>query len=203
MSEKQKRMLALIVVLAALALLVVLGGATVAALASEAIITVCPPPGAGCDYTTIQEAVDNADSGDTIRVAQGTYTENLTISLPITLAGGYSGPPDWTRDLTQYETILDGSGSQTVPGDWDAEAIAFPRVISDTGTGQYRMWYNGQSLTYPGWGWTLGLAESPDGLDWERRGSLADRLCHLDRWHRLGVLCRQSGTNRRRQRELG
>jgi hypothetical protein len=111
MSEKQKRMLALIVVLAALALLVVLGGATVAALASEAIITVCPPPGAGCDYTTIQEAVDNADSGDTIRVAQGTYTENLTIDgKTLTLRGGYTiSDTEWLTDTG--ETVIDGNGA--------------------------------------------------------------------------------------------
>lgn len=168
MSEKQKRMLALIVVLAALALLVVLGCATVAALASEAIVTVCPPPGAGCDYTTIQEAVDNADSGDTIRVAQGTYTENLTITQPITLAGGYSGPPAWTRDLALYETIVDGSESATAAWEWDSNSIAFPRVISDTDSSRYLMWYQGQSLASSGWGWALGLAESPDGLNWTK-----------------------------------
>ncbi len=166
MNERDVRMLAPIFVLAALALLAGLGGATVAALPSEAIITVCPPPGTGCDYTIIQTAVNNASAGDTIRVAQGIYIENLSIALPITLTGGYSGPSGWTRDLTQYETVVDGSGSQTVPGDWDADSIAFPRVIFDGS--QYRMWYNGQNLTYPGWGWTLGLAESPDGLDWTK-----------------------------------
>jgi len=109
-----------------------------------------------------------ASGGDTIRVAQGVYTENLIINISVTLEGGYE-PISWTRSITQYETILDGSGSQTVVGDWDGNMLAFSRVISDSG--QYWMWYNGQSLTYPGWGWTLGLATSPDGLDWTKHGS--------------------------------
>jgi hypothetical protein len=111
MSEERKRMLALIVVLVALALLVVLGGASVAALAPEALITVCPPPGAGCDYTTIREAVDNANPGDTIRVAEGTYTENLTIDgKTLTLRGGYTiSGTQWLTDTG--ETVIDGNGA--------------------------------------------------------------------------------------------
>jgi hypothetical protein len=116
MSDGRKRTLALAGVVAALTLLVLLGAASVAGLGPEDIITVCPPPGTGCDYTIIQEAINNVNPGDTIRVAQGTYTENLSITVGITLAGGYSGSPDWTRSITLYETIVDGSGSQTTPG---------------------------------------------------------------------------------------
>ena len=170
-NTQSKRKAALAGVLAALALLLALGGAAALAQGSAkpaSILTVCPPPGTGCDYTTIQAAINNAGAGDTIRIAAGTYTENLTVTLPITLEGGYSGPPDWTRSLTLYETIVDGSGSPTTPGDWDGDQISFPRVIS--ASGQYRMWYNGQSLTASGWGWALGLAASPDGLTWTKDG---------------------------------
>jgi hypothetical protein len=37
---------------------------------------------------TIQYAVDQAGKGDEIRVAQGIYTENLTIDIKIMLSGG-------------------------------------------------------------------------------------------------------------------
>jgi len=48
-------------------------------------------------------------------------------------------------------------------GDWDSRSVNFPRVISETG--QYRMWYQGNS---PTGGYAIGLAESPDGLDWTK-----------------------------------
>jgi hypothetical protein len=60
-------------------------------------------------YTLNSRAI----GGDTIRVARGVYTENLTVGKRVTLEGGYESV-NWTRDITQYETIIDGSNSQTV-----------------------------------------------------------------------------------------
>jgi parallel beta-helix repeat protein len=51
------------------------------------------------DFTSIQAAVDNASSGDTIIVAPGTYNEALIISKSLTVIGE-------DRDTT----IIDGSG---------------------------------------------------------------------------------------------
>ena len=62
-----------------------------------------------------------ATNTETIRVAQGVYTENLAINLPLTLEGGYEST-GWTRNIHQYETIIDGSASQTVVGDWDGRS---------------------------------------------------------------------------------
>ena len=42
---------------------------------------------------TIQQAVDNASSGDTIVVAAGTYAERVQIDEPLTLEGAQAGNP--------------------------------------------------------------------------------------------------------------
>lgn len=157
-----KRVLALAGALGALALLLTVGAAAVLAEAQQATLTVCPPPGTGCDYTTIQAAVNNANPGDTIRVAQGTYTENLTVTLPITLEGGYSGPPDWNRDVVVYETII-LNDQATMPGDWDGRQVAKPAVISDGA--EFKMWYDGYNLDDE---IAIGLATSTDGMTWTK-----------------------------------
>ncbi len=46
--------------------------------------TVCS---SGCDYTSIQTAVNAANSGDTIEVQAGTYTENVDITKSVNLIG--------------------------------------------------------------------------------------------------------------------
>ena len=43
----------------------------------------------GKDYTTIQEAIDNAEANDTIEVYNGTYTENLKIYKPVKIVSKY------------------------------------------------------------------------------------------------------------------
>lgn len=55
------------------------------------------------NYSTIQEAIDNATFGDTIRVWSGVYIENLVISTRIKLIGNGS-----------LSTIIDGSGTDWV-----------------------------------------------------------------------------------------
>ena len=103
-----------------------------------------------------------AAGGDMIRVAQGVYTENLSVNISITLEGGYEAT-GWTRDLMLYETVLDGGGNPTFWGDWDGNSIYAPAVISDGG--QFEMWYSGQMLD----GTTnFGLATSPEGITWTK-----------------------------------
>ncbi|GEM_PF-493301 len=48
------------------------------------IITVCA---SGCNYTSIQAAIDAACPGDTIEVQSGTYNENVVVNKTLTLRG--------------------------------------------------------------------------------------------------------------------
>ncbi len=44
-------------------------------------------PGVDCNYTTIQQAIDNATAGDTVYVKNGTYYENVVVNKTINLTG--------------------------------------------------------------------------------------------------------------------
>jgi len=57
----------------------------------------------GCDYSTIQGAVDAANPGDTINVAEGTYTENVHIEKSLTIKGAGEG-----------KTVVDGNQANSV-----------------------------------------------------------------------------------------
>jgi predicted GH43/DUF377 family glycosyl hydrolase len=103
-----------------------------------------------------------ASSSDTIRVAQGVYTENLFISKTVRLEGGYEAI-SWTRDIEQYKTIIDGSNSRPVWGAWDEKWARYPTVITDDG--EYKMWYVGYDRNEIG---RIGYATSTDGLNWTK-----------------------------------
>lgn len=106
-----------------LALLWLVGVGATAQAAPAAELHVCP---SGCAYTSIQAAVDTAQTGDVIKVAQGSYTDvqnipslttaNFTatqivaITKTITIRGGYT-TTDWNvSDPDAHPTILDAGG---------------------------------------------------------------------------------------------
>jgi parallel beta-helix repeat protein len=64
-------------------------------------------------YLTIQQAVESAAFGDTIKVAEGTYVENvMVIDKKVVLIGGFENI-SWTYDPVSNVTIVDGSGVNT------------------------------------------------------------------------------------------
>jgi hypothetical protein len=110
-----------------LALLWLVGVGATAQAAPAAELHVCP---SGCAYTSIQVAVDAAQTGDVIKVAQGSYTDVhhiasldtatftatqiVAITKTITIQGGYT-TSDWnTPDPTAHPTILDAQGQGRV-----------------------------------------------------------------------------------------
>ena len=103
-----------------------------------------------------------ANTSDTIRVAQGVYTENLFISETVTLEGGYDAV-SWTRDVEQYETVIDGANNRPVWGAWDEKWVRYPTVITDDG--EYKMWYVGYDRNEVG---RIGYATSTNGIDWTK-----------------------------------
>lgn len=82
--------------------------------AHAATLTVCA---SGCDYTSIQAAVAAASPGDTITVAAGTYTEQVTVSKSVTLQGAGSGsttikaPASLTGDASGMKNIITVTGA--------------------------------------------------------------------------------------------
>ena len=45
----------------------------------------------GCNYTTIQAAIEAADDGDVVEVGSGTYNENVVVTKSVTLRGVNTG----------------------------------------------------------------------------------------------------------------
>jgi len=83
---------------------------------------------AACDYSTIQDAINNADNNSTVRIASNkVYFENVTIDdIDLVLTGGYADCTNANNNITDLSSaIVDGSDG-------------FSPVVSIIGDGQTR-----------------------------------------------------------------
>jgi hypothetical protein len=95
-----------------------------------------------CTYTTIQSAIDAAGRGDRVRVAQGTYFENLAIwfSKALTISGGWNS--DFTTQVKDPSlTIVDANQKDRTLYVWgdssDITVENFTFQNGKTGSGQF------------------------------------------------------------------
>ena len=63
---------------------------------------------------TISAAISSVSSTDTVHVAAGTYTENISFVSNLTLLGGYPATGGDSQNPSIYETIIDGRGMGSV-----------------------------------------------------------------------------------------
>lgn len=104
----------------------------------SAEITVCS---SGCNYTTIQYAIDNASSGDIIKIDEGTYNESgLKINKSLSLIGDIGesvkiiGVSGWDSDLQFRKYPVSSYAEMSyVVGVHNNAIVNFTNIIIDGG----------------------------------------------------------------------
>ena len=90
----------------------------------------------GADYTSIQDALDDSNHGDIIRVFNGTYYENLRVSREISLIGNGSG-----------DTIIDGGGEYNVVRIVREGAVVSGFSVMNSGEREAGIWIDTDNVT--------------------------------------------------------
>jgi len=109
-------------------------------LPDQAILCVNPGGTGGC-YALIQEAVNDASDGNTIRVAEGTYRETVVLTKSVILEGGWN--TDFSdRNWDVYVTTIDAQRTDSVI---QVEGVVSPTIEGFVITG-------GEDSAGLGWG---------------------------------------------------
>lgn len=80
------------------------------------------------NFTTIQEAINAAQPGDTIRVAPGTYDERVVINKSVTLLGATSGISKKDYAVPEFYAYNTGTESIIIPTADENEAVV--RIVT-------------------------------------------------------------------------
>jgi hypothetical protein len=102
---------------------------------------VCP---AGCQYESLQAAIDASSDGDTIKLAEGVYRENVTIAISrdIFIQGGWDDTFS-SRMSDPFLTIIDGDMNADGIGDGSVIALNAGAGINIRATIENLMLING------------------------------------------------------------
>ncbi|WP_440951767.1 right-handed parallel beta-helix repeat-containing protein [Methanococcoides sp. FTZ1] len=91
---------------------------------SAATITVNDDPEA--NYTRIQDAIDNANSGDIILVNPGTYNENLDINKPLTIISNSGIPNETTIQARENDHVFHITSNNVIIGGFSIKGTHGP-----------------------------------------------------------------------------
>lgn len=132
-SEKEGKMNRQVVRVQNWALLALMGLAAaglmgIAGAQQSTTLTVCPSGPPACQYTSVQEALKAANSGDRIEIAPGTYAqaESITITKGVTLAGTGQKPE---------EVVLQGNKQVPVIVIKETEKVTIENLTVREGSG--------------------------------------------------------------------
>ncbi|MFN9116115.1 MAG: beta strand repeat-containing protein, partial [Bacteroidota bacterium] len=84
---------------------------------------------------SIQRAVDNSASSDTVYAQAGTYGESVTINSAITVIGAQQGVAGWESARGSSETVIQGKLTVTTNATVDGVMLTKPSTATNTGTG--------------------------------------------------------------------
>lgn len=132
-------------------------------------------PGADDDFATIQDAIDAAADGDTIRIRGGTYREDVVVNKALILDGGYDAAVDGRIFLVADGCTLTGvmvvDGVRVESDHNTLDRVAAGWYVPGSGWGYEGFWVTGSSNLFSGCvvdGFQLGggdgmIIESTDG----------------------------------------
>ncbi len=100
------------------------------------------------EFATIQGAIDGSNRGDVIRVAGGTYNENVVVGDYRIIYGGYD-PAFQVRDLDAYPTIIDAGVSGHGISITGRENVVLDglEIRNATGATRYGVYVSGSEAT--------------------------------------------------------
>jgi len=96
-------------------------------LVSAATVTVCA---AGCNYTTVQVAIDAASSGDIVAVGAGSYQGDLVINKTLTLQGDSRTNTTILRNTSTSQVVLIQANNVTI-SNIKIDGGALPSLVSN------------------------------------------------------------------------